>query len=169
MPFISRAGPAVCIPLLVCGVAARHIVPSCVVGIGIIRGTSPPPLWCREVTLLGMGIAGGVVYAHLGVTVVFGHSPQTARCPSHNRVGAYRASEAVGVPVCGGCRLLPVPPLGWEVFWCQGGLPACPLLWVAVNTAVAAHLCKGILASVNAGICGPCMHLQDINFRSALL
>ena len=112
MSFISRAGPAVCIPLLVCGVAARHIVPSCVVGIGIIRGTSPPPLWCREVTLLGMGIAGGVVYAHLGVTVVFGHSPQTARCPSHNRVGAYRASEAVGVPVCGGCRLLPVPPLG---------------------------------------------------------
>ena len=111
-----------------------------------------------------MGIAGGVVYAYLGMKF-FGHSPQTARCPSHNRVGAYRASEAVGVPVCGGCRLLPVPPLGGGL-WCQGGLPVRPLLWVAVNTAVSAHLCKRILASVNAGICGPCVHLQDISIFS---
>ena len=167
MSFISRAGPAVCIPLLVCGVAARHIVPSCVVGIGIIRGTSPPPLWCREVTLLGMGIAGGVVYAHLGVTIVLGIAPRQLGV---HRTIEWEPTELVKLLVCQSvvvvaCCLCP-PSAGG--LWCQGGLPACPLLWVAVNTAVAAHLCKRVLASVNAGICGPCVHLRDIGFRSAL-
>ena len=105
----------------------------------------------------------------LGVTIVLGIAPRQLGV---HRTIEWEPTELVRLLVCQSvvvviCCLC--PPSSGGGLWCQGGLPACPLLWVAVNTAVAAHLCKGILASVNAGMCGPCMHLQDIDFRSALL